>query len=388
MADAKFANYEAASRAYLQQFREVLDVPPAPVAAAARGAAGIPADFLIEHADGIADTSAQVTDLARAHLESADFDRREITGMQLVSQAAAELNLAVTLIETAGAQEEARPIASRAASAQLSSLRDAVTRLTQAMQAPTPARGRAAASVTLSPDPAANLTKTVTRTVGVIVDRVVEVGGDIVVDLIQNTEWNAVINGISLMNKNVGETIQKLKEGVSQLLRRAMAVVQKLILNVYDKILALFGKGADDQARQQVKQWIEKLKQEQASLAKQLVGGLYRVDRFEKALDEWLKQAPTVAADVDRTARDVDALAARFVTLAGYAADAESAVVLAKVAGKFFPQLLPILAGIQVTLLGAVVYTGFDYVGYKHPAIIDIVKGTAQVIHESIGFPI
>jgi hypothetical protein len=157
---------------------------------------------------------------------------------------------------------------------------------------------------------------------------------------------------------------------------------------VYDKILALFGKGVEDQARQQVRQWIEKLKQEQSSLGKELLGGLYRVDKFQKALEDWLPQTPTGPSEVDRTAGQVDALAARFITFAGYAADVESAVTLVKPAGKIFPQLLPIIAGIQVTLLGAVVYTGFDYVGYKHPLIIDIVKGTAQVIHENLGFPI
>jgi hypothetical protein len=385
--EAKFPNYEAASQAYLQQFQEILEAPP-PSAGAARRGAGIPADFLIDHADRIADTSRQVTDYSRAHLESTDFDRRENTGMQLVSQAAAELNLAVTLLESAGSQEEGRPLPSRAASAQLSGLRDAINRLTHAMQAPAPTTGRGADSVTPSADPTDNLKKTVTRTVGVIVHQVVEVGGDIVVDLIQNTEWNAVINGITLLNKNVGETMEKIKEGVSQLLRRAMAVVQKLILNVYDKILALFGKEAEDKARQQVRQWMEKLKQEQGSLGEQLVGGLYRVETFKKALEEWLKQAQTVSTQVDLTAGQVDALAPRFITFAGYAADVESVVVLAKSAGKLFPQLLPVFAGIQATLLGAVLYTGFDYVGYKHPMIIDIVKGTAQVIHENIGFPI
>src|SRR5579862_9196038 len=127
MADAKFPNYEVASQEYLRQFQGILEPPPTPAAAAARGAVGIPADFLIERADGIAETSQAVTELSRAHLVSADFDQRETTGLQLVSQAAAELNLAVTLLESAGSEEEGKPIASRAASAQLSSLRDAVS---------------------------------------------------------------------------------------------------------------------------------------------------------------------------------------------------------------------------------------------------------------------
>jgi len=105
MAEAKFANYEEASQEYLRQFQAVLEPPPLAEVVAARGGAGIPADFLIERADGIADVSKDVTDLSRARLESGDFDRRESTGMQLVSQAAAELNLAVTLMESAESQE-------------------------------------------------------------------------------------------------------------------------------------------------------------------------------------------------------------------------------------------------------------------------------------------
>ena len=48
------------------------------------------------------------------------------------------------------------------------------------------------------------------------------------------------------------------------------------------------------------------------------------------------------------------------------------------------PQVLAILAGIQAGLLGVVVYSGYDYIGYKQVRFLNLTKGVGEVIKENL----
>src|SRR5262249_50253251 len=156
--------------------------------------------------------------------------------------------------------------------------------------------------------------------------------------------------------------------------KQAVAAAVKTLLNVFDKIMALLGKDVEDKARKQIRDWLEKIKKEQkVDLLDALVDQLYGRAAFEKALDGWLEKTSADADIVNQTASAVREVPTKFAVLAGYLGTAENAVVLAKRFLKF-PQVLAVAAGIQVALLAVVVYSGYDYIGYRELGFPNLAK--------------
>jgi hypothetical protein len=331
--------------------------------------------------------------LAKAQLETADSTLREGLTGQLVAQAAAEFQLAAELLQITEGEPDAPAVVTRAARG--AALQDAIRSLEKVMATPA-AKGlvtmaRVTRTAVAAPADIESAKKVIREAaiVGVkaITERVREQGEAIALDLITQTEWCVVLDGAAMLNKDVAEKLESLKQGVGALLKRTVATAVKTLLNVFDKIMALLGKDVEDRARKQISEWLEKIKEEKkVALLDEFVDQLYGKAAFEKALDGWLEKTSADIDKVNQTASAVREVPDKFAVLAGYLSTAESAVVIAKRFLKF-PQVLAVTTGIQVALLAVVVYSGYDYIGYQELSFPNLAKGVAEVVRENLVIP-
>jgi hypothetical protein len=388
-----YRTYEEAAQDYVTRFHTLREAPPAPVTMVTRGAGEIAAETLIEQADQIADVSASMVPFAKGYLEAPDPILREGISGQLLAQSAAELQVAIELMHITG-DESAGTAAPVTRAARGANLRDAIDSMEKAMAMPVSAGlitpgmvQRAMRSASDTPEQAKTaLQQAVVVTDGAIAQRVVEVGGDLAFNLVFNTEWAAVIESAGLLNKDIAGLLDRVKEGAGALVRQAVTVAVKTVANVYDKIIALLGKDAEDEARQRIKKWLEDIqKSGKIALFEQLVGKLYRVKDLEAALPKWLEKTTADTGKIDSTAAEVAALSDKFTTLVGRINTVGDVLGLAKFIQAQIPQILVIVTGIRVILLAVLVGTGRDYIGYEQGTFLNLTKGVAEVVRENLG---
>lgn len=387
-----YQSYEEAAADYLAQFHALLQVPAEVKGAVTRGAGEVPAQALIERAGAIADISADMIPLAKGYLEAPDPALREGISGQLLAQAAAELQVATELLHIA-AGETMTPQAPVTRAARGANLRDAIDGMEKAMAMPVsaglvaPGMVRRAATAADTPEEAKKaLQKAATVTAGAISQRVVEVGGDLAFNLVFKTEWTAVIQSAGMLSKDIAELLDRVKEGASALIQRAVTAATKTVLNVYDKILALLGKDVEDEARKRVKGWLDEIqKAGKIALFEQLVGKLYQVDALEAVLPGWLEKTTSGVDKINTTTTDVAALSDKFTVLVGRINTVGDVIGLAKFVQVQFPQVLVVVTAIRVALLAVLVYAGYDYIGYKQPEFLNLTKGVGEVIRDNLG---
>jgi hypothetical protein len=393
-----YQTYEEAAQVYLTQFEALRDAPPSASAAVARGVADIPVETLIERANEIADVSASMVPLAKSYLASPDPNLREGISGQLLAQAAAELQVAMELLQFAAGEAAGLSAPATQAPGGITraargvSLRDAIDSMEKVMAVPVstglaaPAMARRTTITENTPDEAKKaLQRAAIVTAGAISQRTVEVGGDLAFNLVFKTEWTAVIQGAGLLNKDIARLLDQLKEGASELIQRSLTAVTKTVLNVFDKILALLGKDVENQARTQIQKWLEDIhKAGKIELFEQLVGKLYKKDKFEKDLPVWLEKTTANLDRINATTKEVAALSDKFTVLVGRINTVGDVIGLARFIQMQFPQVLVISTAVQVALLAVLVYAGYDYIGYKQVEFLNLTKGLAEVIRENL----
>lgn len=381
-----YRSYGQAAEAYLAEFRALRD---APRALGARDVRAADDEALVKRADRIADVSARMVSLAKRYLNAKNPALREGISGQLLTQAAAELRLAAELFQL-GEGQAARPMVGDRA-LEGAGLRDAIVALEESMAVPLSKglgvrpRAQRGLRVGLADEESAksDLRLAVEAATGAITQQVCELGGEIATDLILNTQWGAVVEGASLLHKDVAKLLEQLRKGAGTLVARATATASKTLLNAYDKVLALMGKDLEDQARQTVRQWLERIKQEgKIDLFEVLVTKLYRVEGLKGDLEGWLNQTTADAAKISATSGEVSALAEKFALLASRLGTLENVIGLAKMIK--LPQVLVIVAGLQVTLLAVTVYLGYDYIGYKPLKFPNLTQGVGEVIRANL----
>ncbi len=390
-----YSSYEDAIQDYLGIFRAMRDAPPAPAAAATRGAAEISAETLIEQAAQIANVSARILPLATGYLESPEPTLREGISGQLLAQAAAELEVATELLNIAAGDVSGTP-APITRSTRGTSLKDAIHNLEKALAKPVSdglvapdllRRGGEAA--TTPQDARKALQLAVDVTTGAISQRVVEVGGDLAYNLVFNTEWAAVIQSAGLLSKDIDELLDQIKEGASKLIQSAVKTAIRTLLNVFDKIMALLGKDVEDQARKQIQKWLEDMqKAGKIGLFDKLVVGLYKVDALKVALPGWLDKTTVGMEVINTTTTNVAALSDKFTVLVGRINSVGDVIGLAKFIQTEFPQVLVVVTAIRVALLAVLVYGGFDYIGYGQGTFLNLTKGVSEVIRDNLGITV
>jgi hypothetical protein len=386
-----YQTYEEAARDYRAQFATLLDVPEGVEATTTRGAGDVPAELLIDRADEIAEVSANMVALSRSYFEAENFASREGISAQFIVQASAELQLATELLQLAVDEQSEQTVAATTRAARGTALRDIITTLEKSMQIPVMAglaatitQTRSAATQPTTTDEAKKALQTaVDQSTATISQRVRELGGDITFDLVSSTAWEVVLVGASLVRKDIADRLNDLKEKAGILVSQAVSVATKTLLNVYDKILALLGKDGQDQARKQIKDWLESIeKQKAADLFEVLIDKLYRVRAFRTELAGWLTRTTAQIDTINQTTESVSEVAGKFTVLVGRMGTLESALVFARLLK--LPHILLIVAGLQIALLSVLVYAGYDYIGYQEVQFVNIIKGVAQVVRERL----
>ncbi len=385
-----YRTYEEAVQDYLARFSLLHTAPKAPGGPVTRGVGGPAADALVEQADALADVSAAMVGLAQGYLDSPDPAAREGISAHLLAQAAAELQVATELLQvTEGGETTPKSPVTRGVRGP--ALADAIGALEQTMALPVTAglaslapTRRAVRVIAATPEEAkVTLESAATTTAGAIAQRVCEFGGDVAMNLVLNTQWGAVIEGAGLLGKDIQARLDALQEGVGAFIGKAVAVAAKTLLNVYDKLMALLGKGIQDQARKQVQEWLAKIKQDgKIEVFETLVNKLYGLDGFKKELPGWLAATAAGPETIGKTADDVVALGARFTVLVERMTTLENVIGMAKLLK--LPQVLAIVAGLQVILLAVLVQSGNDYIGYRKSQLLNLTKGVAEVIRGNL----
>ena len=390
--DARTA-YEDAAQAYVARFRALREAPSVPPGVVTRAPVDIPDDILLQEAEQIAEVSATMVPLAREVLDDPDPNLREGIGSQLLAQAAAELQLATELLQFDEEAEKAQPDPEMGVvrSVRGASLRMSIADLEDVMAKPLSAglasevvvRGAPAAPKSI-PQAKTKLQESALVSTGAIVMHVCDLGEGIAMDLLFKTDWILVKEGLGLIRSDIAEKLEALTDGVGALIARAVTTAAKTLINVYDKILAFLGKDVEDQARQKVGELLEKIQEKgEIDILESLVKTLYRLNAFKEDLAGWMDQTTAGEDQLTTTTNEVDLVSKRFIVLVDRMKVLETAIALAR---KFIkvPQVALILAGLQIALLAVLVYGGFDYVGYKQPGFLNLTKGVAEVIEESL----
>ncbi len=388
----EYQTYEQLARAYMVEFHILRDTPPSPNDKTLRGAGDLPVEALIERGDAIAVVSADMIPLAEHYLTSTDPELREGISGQFMAQATAEMQLATELLQV-GDDAAGHPSAITRSS-RGRQLYEAIDALDSTMASPvtkglvTAGAVRAATAKPGSIEEAKKaVEKSVATTSGVISQHVQELGGDIAWNLVMQTSWASVVEGASLLNKDIANLLKKAKEGAGMLFARAVTVAAKTLVNVYNKIQALLGKEMEEQARNRVEEWLKQIKKdEKIDLFDQLVAKLYRVNGLKQEVEKTLAETDADIDTLDTTHQDIDALSAKFTALSKNMGLLASVLVLAKIVK--IPQVLLVIAGLQISLLAVVVVAGQDYIGYKQPRFPNLTKGVAEVVAENLAIPL
>jgi len=384
----EYQTYEQSADAYMAEFRSLRETPPSADGQVRRGAANIPAQILIERADTIAATSAGMILLAAPYLTSPNPTLREGISDQFMAQATAEMQLATELLQIGNdAADHASAITRSTRGRQLYEAIDALDStmalpVTDGLVAVGTVRAVATQSGSIEEAKKA-VQKSVTTTSGTISQHVLELGGDIAWNLIMQTSWASVVEGASLVNKDIANLMEKAKEGAGMLFARAVTVATRTLVNVYNKILALLGKELEEQARNRVEGWLKQIKKdEKIDLFDQLVTKLYQVDGLKQEVEKTLAETDADIDTLDATHQDIDALGAKFTALSINMGMLASVLVLAKAIK--IPQMLLVIAGLQISLLAVVIVAGQDYIGYKQPRFPNLTAGIAEVVSENL----
>jgi len=389
MSGKVYRTYEEAAQEYQTQFAQLLTVPKDVSYKAPRGAGDVPVDVLIERSESIADVSAAMTTLAKPTLRTRKRTVREGMSAQLVAQATAEMQLATELLQVAEDQQDVSKAPSKSRAARTADMQNAITMLQETMRQPLSAglvlsvRKAAGAPPTTLPKAKQVLQEAAKASTQAVSKRVLELGQSITLDLVTNTDWALVSKGAGLLGKDIVDWLEEIQAGASLLVRKALQAVQKLFLSAYDKLLALLGKDAENQARAKVKEWLEQVKTAgQIDLFGKLLDKLYQMSSFEQELPAWLDKTSVGVDVLNQTTQTVTDLADRFNALSKQMSGLKGALGLA---GKFkAPQILAVVAGLRVALLTVLIYSGYDYIGYRQGQFLDIVQGVAQVIKNQL----
>lgn len=395
-----YSSYEEAAADYSTQFQVLMQIPKEiPAGVTRRGAADIPIDILISRAEKIADVSAAMIPLAKNILVAQDLASREGVSGQLLTQATAELAVAAELFhiledETVDTTETPRTgIGRTTRTLRGTPLADAIKDLEKVMASPVsnglvgtskiPRTSKKAATPENAKEALKNAALT---TANAISQRVVETGGEMVINLVFNNEWAAVIQAAGLLNKDITDQLNKMKKGVGEKVQSVVNTLSKTLLNVFNKILALFEKDKENKARKQIEKWLEDIQKEgKIPIFEQIIEKIYRVNLLEDKLPGWLDKTSVPEDKLLTTSSEVSELSAKFAILDSDVHKLGGALMVVKQFKGLFPQILVITTALQIASLSVLIYAGYDYIGAGQGKFINITRGVYELIRENLG---
>jgi hypothetical protein len=399
--------YQLLLNDYVSRLRDVL-APAGPPGAPppGRGAELSPAEGLAQRAEGLVTASRPLGELHSSLLDSADGSRRAAAELKLLAQAAAEVQVAQTLLETVTREGDVgpggRPRSSRAAGqVSLDELADILESPLSAGVVPMIPRGvRAEASKPTDPALAkAALKDGVEKSVRDITDEASTVGAR-ALEVLLLVDPGTLVQGVSLLSKDAADLLDRVAAGLGGVLSRLARSALQLLLQAYDWVLALLGQDIESQARKQVADWIDEIKKEsggdgdnQGPFGK-LVARIYGSDAIVADVAGWLAGSAAGVDQINQAADTVAGLAGKYQAQMDLAAKLIKVVALAKsVAVGRFPQVEILAAALMLGTLGYVIFTGYDHVDSGQVVfnqrfgipIPDRVEGVRETARKALG---
>ncbi len=410
MAMNRASEYQQAVSEYTAQLRGLF-VPPrtAGRTRSTRGAETLSPEVLARRAQKLADTSRRVGELTAGYLESDDAQQREAAELKLLAQANAEIQVARALLETTVEEGRARSRSRTTRASRAAGIQRSLDQLADVLEKPPESgvqpflRTRTRRAATRPTDPEAakvrlqenveSALKSITREAG-------DVGGRAARDLLL-MDAAALLQGISLISKDAAQLLDKAVAGLSAVLRRLGESGLRLLLQAYEWVLRLIGRDAEQQARKQVASWLDELKQDKKEFGEgeglfdKLVKRMYSPDAIASEVTKWIAQSNAELDKVNDAADKVESLGNKYHAKMEQAEKILNVMALAKGPLASMPQARVIAAAITLTVLGYVVYAGYDHVDSGRVSfnerfrinIPDRVEGVRETVQKSLGIP-
>ncbi len=345
---------------------------------------------LARRGERLVQMSREVGEATAGYLSHSEQARREEAQVRLLAQASAQLEVARGLLAAAEAGEPGRRKAVRGDIVS-GDVRQSLERLARVLEQPLAAPPvMQEVTRTRAGDPAAARTallRQATSSIQSISRNTARVGVRAAHDLL-SLDPGVLAQGVSLISQDAGALIARLGENVSQFVRRLVLSAVQLILQAYDWVLALLGKDVESRIRQQVQQWIDELKKEKAGtstgeegLFDKLVDHIFDVKGITHDVTGWIKAATAPGDQLQTLSTQIAGLDKAFETLATQAENflkllgTVSTVALLK----RVPQFAVVVAAIELSLLGYILYTGYDHVDSNRLQFLDRVKGVRDL---------
>jgi hypothetical protein len=355
-----YSTYEDAARDYLAKLNALMQLPQGWIPGR-----DINADGFICLVEEIANISSTMILRAGNYLSASEPMIQEGISCHLLDQATVELLLETGLMQIVQEELTGIPPAAAIQATLSAALREAISVVEKSMVYPV-ARGLVigASYRTTESSGAAEAASAFKlafgSTMGTIFHRVQELGSDITIDLVSGAEWTAVIRGTS--SRFPAENLLNLTgKSDASLASKAAFTAGKLLLSVYEKVVALVDRNVETGARTKIGEWLEKIKQtENMEIFSALVENLYGLDGLARFVER-NSESPVAASELIGRAKDlIRTYSDKFIVLAGRMRKLEDAIRLGKIIQ--LPQLLPTVIALQVELLAALVGAGHDYI--------------------------
>jgi hypothetical protein len=355
-----YPTYEDAACDYLAKLNALMQLPPGWIPGR-----DINADGFISLAEEIANISSIMILRAENYLSDSEPMIQEGISGHFIDQATAELLIETGLMQIVQEEMTGIPPAAAIQATLGAALREAISAAEKSMAFPVAQGLVIGASYRITESSGAAEAASAFKlafgcTAGTISNRVQELGGDITIDLVSGAEWTAVIRGASSRSpaENLLNSVGKID---GPLASKAAFAAGKILLNVYEKVVALVNRNAGTEARKKIGEWLEKIRQtDKIEIFGALVENLYGFDGLTRLIER-NSDSPAAAPELISRASDlIRTCSDKFIVLAGRMRKLEDAIRLGKMIQ--IPQLLPTVIALQVELLAALVYAGHDYI--------------------------
>ncbi len=355
-----YPTYEDAARDYLAKLNALMQLPQGRITGRDTNADGI-----IGLAEEIADISSGMIWRAEKYLFHSDPLIQEGISCHFIDQATAELLLETELMQIVQEELTGIPPAAAIQATLNAALREAISAAEKSMIFPVTQGLVIGASYRItessgSAEAASAFKLAFGCTAGTISHRVQELGSDITIDLVSSAEWTTVIHEAS-SRSSAENLLNSIGEIDRPLASKAAFAAGKILLNVYEKLMALANGNAGIEARKKIGEWLEQIKQTgKIEIFGALVENLYGLDGLTRLIER-NSESPSAAPELINRASDlIRTYSDKFIVLAGRMRKLEDAIRLGKLIQ--LPPLLPTVIALQVELLAALVFAGHDYI--------------------------
>jgi hypothetical protein len=366
MEASSYPTYEDAVRDYLGKLNALTELPHSLIAIDSQSAEETASEHFIGLAEELADISSGMILPAQKYQTDSDPLIREGILCHFIDQATTELLLEVGLLQIMQEKQNGIPCSAAIQATHGAALREAINAAEKSLARPV-ARGLAIGNSYRITDSsnvaeAASAFKTAfSYTAGGISRRVQELGSDIAIELISGAEWNAVFEGDLSSQFPIKGFLESLRKNDKTVASRAACAAGRTLQNVYEKVGALACRTIDLDVRKKIRDWVENIMQTQkADLFNPLVENLYGLDGLIRSMERSFEDRMASLELINSASDLIKTYSDKFIILTARMRKLEDAIRLGKLIQ--LPQLLPIVVSLQVELLAALVYAGYDYI--------------------------